>query len=370
MKNRKDPKCIIALLVSVLLIMGALTGCGGSGSTGSSDSESADVVTFTDSAGREVEIPAEINKIAPSGTVSQMFLLTLCPEKLMGLGSEITESEKEYLPDYIQELPVFGKFYNTGAGDVNYEEIIAAQPDIIIDVGEVKDGIAEDMDGIQEKTGIPVVFIETTIQTTADTYKMLGEITGCSERAEELAEYSQNVLDQIDEGAKKIKDSEKVRVYLGDGEFGTQPNPAGSFHSEAVEMTGAVNVADIGEQAKSGAQDVSMEQIITWNPQVIILYPGANYDTIESDSKWASIDAVKNGRVYEVPSAPYNWLDRPPSIQRIIGMQWLGNLLYPDVFDYDMVKTAQDYYKLFYNYDLSEDAAKDILSKSTLKLKV
>ena len=141
---------------------------------------------------------------------------------------------------------------------------------------------------------------------------------------------------------------------------------AGSIHSETIEFIGAENVAKLDKASKSKAE-ISMEQLINWNPDVIITADKKAYELITTDKAWANLKAVKDKKVYQAPSLPYNWVGRPPSVNRILGMQWLGTLLFPEEFKYDMVKQAQEFYKLFYHYELSEEEAKEMLKNSILK---
>ena len=109
-----------------------------------------------------------------------------------------------------------------------------------------------------------------------------------------------------------------------------------------------------------------MEQMLLWDPEVVLVSPDGNFDEIYDDPQWQSVTAIRNHRVYEVPIGPYNWLDRPPSMQRILGILWLGNLLYPELYDFDMVEKTQEFYKLFWDYDLSTEQAQKLLANSTL----
>ena len=354
-------RLLAAVLIPLLLASLMMTGCGVPAKQALSGTR-----TFTDSAGRTVEIPNEIRSVAPSGSYAQMFLISLCPEKLIGLSSALTRSQKKYLPEYLVSLPTFGQFYG-GSGTVNYEAIISADPDVIIDIGEKKDTIVEDMDSLQEKTGIPVVFLESSLEQVPDTFVSLGELTGTEQRAQELAAYCTDVLERVKETTASLSESEKIRVYVGDGEYGTEASPAGSVHSEVMDLLGAVNVAALEEYSDSGKKEVPMEQILIWDPEVVFLTTDANYDEIYEDPVWSSVQAVKDHRVYEIPSSPYNWIDRPPSMQRILGLLWMGNLLYPERYGFDMVKKVQEYYRLFYQYDLSKDEAEEMLAHSTLE---
>ena len=76
---------------------------------------------------------------------------------------------------------------------------------------------------------------------------------------------------------------------------------------------------------------------------------------------------MKEGQYYEIPALPYNWMSNPPSLNMLLGIRWLGNLLYPDVYDYDMVSEAQRAYRLLWNYELSDEESREMLVRSTLR---
>lgn len=319
---------------------------------------------FTDSAGRTVTLPAEIGSVVPSGSYAQIILSTLCPEKLASLSAALTRTQKQYLDDRLDDLPVTGQFYG-GGSTVNYEAIIALAPDVIIDIGEAKESVAADMDELQQKTGIPVIFVEAGIATMADVYETLGKLLGAEEQGEACADYIRAVLTDAAEKAAAIP--EKRRVLYSQGEYGTEVMGVGSLHAEVLDYAGAENVAVLSAIASKGGTEVSLEQILLWDPEVVILAPESNFDEIFDDPAWAGVRAVQTGEVYEAPMGPYNWMDRPPSVQRILAVRWLGNLLYPELFDYDMVAETQAFYRLFWHYDLSETEARELLANSTLK---
>ena len=327
----------------------------------------AETRSFTDSAGRVVDIPVNITKIAPSGSYAQMILYTLCPDKLLGLSDPFTRIQKQYIDEKYHDLPIYGKLYG-GAGTFNLEEIMKTSPDVIIDMGEKKIGIETDMDSIQSRTGIPVIFIEATIDTMADAYDRLGEILGMEEQAAELSGYIREVMGFAEEVRSAIPDDERPSVLYSQGEYGNEVNGKGSIHSEVLDYVGVRNAADMESILATGGDEVSMEQIIIWNPDIVVLAPDSNYSDIYKDPLWAHVDAVKNRRVYEVPIGPYNWLDRPPSVQRVLGILWLGNLVYPEYYDFDMIGKTQEFYKLFFRYDLSGEEARGLLANSTLNM--
>jgi iron complex transport system substrate-binding protein len=97
-----------------------------------------------------------------------------------------------------------------------------------------------------------------------------------------------------------------------------------------------------------------MEQILKWNPDVVLFAPDSIYATAASDPAWQKITAIQNGKYFEVPFGPYNWMGFPPSVQRYLGMMWMAQLLYPETAQYDLYPAVQEYFKLFYHADLTQ----------------
>lgn len=144
---------------------------------------------------------------------------------------------------------------------------------------------------------------------------------------------------------------------------------SGTIHAQIYELVGGVVVADAGDtKIQQGGGTVSMEQLLVWDPDVILFAAGSIYDTAAEDPAWNALTAIREGRYYEIPTEPYNWLGRPPGPNRMIGIRWLGNLLYPELFDHDMEQEIRTYFQLFYHYDLSGQEVQSLLARSTGKI--
>ena len=141
-------KRISFLLLAVFMLLALLAACGGTAKPADTPKPAEDVV-FTDSAGREVTVPAEITRVAPSGTVATMFLASVCPEYLVCVGSDYSDAQKAYLPPAITGLPVTGQLYG-GKSTINLEALLAAKPQVIIDLGDYKKGLEDDLNALQE----------------------------------------------------------------------------------------------------------------------------------------------------------------------------------------------------------------------------
>ncbi|ADU26558.1 ABC transporter substrate-binding protein [Ethanoligenens harbinense] len=368
MQFKKALAVVVALAIATVM-----AGCSKNSTSATSSSSASSSVsvtsgtrTFTDSAGRVVEIPANITRVAPSGSLAQLFLYSLCPDKLVGLSGKFADSAKPYIDSKYYNLPVFGQFYGKNV-NLNIEALAAAKPQIIIDIGEKKATEKEDMDGVQKQTGIPVIFVEATLDSMAKAYVTLGNILGEQAQAKKLSDYISSTLSDAKTKSATISASKKVKVYYGLGSNGLQTNPKGSIHADEIKKIGAVNVADVTDSTGAGGVNVSMEQVVQWAPDVMIFDPQSVYSTVATDPLWNGFAAVKNKKVYEVPIGPYNWMGRPPSVNQILGIKWLGNLIYPNVYKYNMVQEAEKYYQLFYNYKLTDDQAKKLMANSTYK---
>lgn len=307
---------------------------------------------FTDSAGREVAVPETVSRVAPSGPLAQIILYTLCPDKLAGIAADFSKEARIYVNEKYWGLPKFGQFYGKNA-NLNMEALIAAAPEVIIDVGEAKKTIREDMDGLQKQLKIPTVFVKATLDTLPEAYILLGSLTGDSDRAAFLADYCRERLSRAASAREALKDRKRIRVYWASGKTGLNTNARGSFHAEVLEKAGAENVADVEPNSKGSGSIVSMEQVLAWDPDVILADSESLRELITTDGLWKDIRAVKEGRVYKIPSAPYSFVANPPSVNRLMGVQWLGHLLYPSLYAFDLAQEVQDFYKLFYSIYLN-----------------
>lgn len=327
----------------------------------STDTPEPKVKVFTDSLGREVEVPYHITKVAVSGPLAQIVLFALCPDKLVGIASQWDSSAEEYLSTEYYNLPVLGQLYG-GKGELNLEALLASGAEVVIDVGEPKKNAKEDLDALQEQTGIPFVHITALTENTGDAYRKLGDLLSMKEEAETLATYCDEHYAMVTELAGKV---EKVRLLYLLGDAGLNVIAKDSYHAEVIDMLSDNQAVVESPSSKGTGNEVDMEQLLTWNPDVILFAPGSIYSTVGEDSAWQQMTAIQNGRYYEVPMGPYNWMGFPPSVQRYLGMMWMGKLLYPEQTEYDLKTEVKEYFSLFYHTELT-DAQYDALVANSI----
>ena len=325
----------------------------------------------TDMIGRSLEIPASVDNIVATSPPMTTVLYMIAPEKLKAVNFQWTDDELKYVPGQYANYPVVGGWYGTQDG--SYEEFIAAEPDLIIEsIDEGGDGDLSTVNERQEKFGsIPVLAVNDTtdVEKVGESITFMGEVVGAQEKASQLNDFNNKYLDMVHERSSKLADGDKKTVYYAEGDDGLQTNPSHSAHGQLIDLVGGKNVADSANQGNttSGIQ-VSIEQVISWNPDIIITNDKEFYSKVYSDNNWAQLDAVKNKEVYLSPQSPFKWFDRPVGANMIIGVPWTAKVIYPDDYkDIDMISATKEFYSNFYHFDLSDDQAKQLLLDSGLK---
>jgi len=315
--------------------------------------------SVTDSAGRTVTVPDNIRRVFVAGPPASIFLYILAPDRLLGWPRAPRADERAYLAEQYRDLPELGRL--TGRGDTaNIEVVLAAKPDIIFDFGSVAPTYVSLAERVQAQTGIPYLLIDGTFANTVASLRLLGDILGVGERAERLARYAEQTFARLDKVLAEIPQDQRPRVYFARGPSGLETGVRGSINTEIIERVGAVNVAVAPGQR--GLAQVSMEQVIVWNPATIITIDDRFFDAIAQNPLWRGVAAVRAGRVYFAPRLPFGWVDRPPSLNRLIGLQWLAQLFYPEFFETDLRAMTREFYRLFYHMELSDEQLDALLA--------
>ena len=362
----KKIKVIILLLV-VLVLAGLATHMFLTPST----VETVGSKNVTDMIGRDVEIPSSVGNVVATSPPMTTVLYMIAPDKLKAVNFQWTDYELEYVPGQYQNYPVVGGWYGTQDG--SYEEFIASEPDIIIEsIDEGGDGDLSTVQERQEKFGsIPVIAVKDTsnVEKVGESITFMGEVVGAQDKAKELNDFNQKYLDMVHDRSSKLSDSDKKTVYYAQGDDGLQTTPSHSTHGQLIDLIGGVNVADsVAQGNTTGGVQVSIEQVMSWNPDLIITNDKEFYDSVYDNPNWAKMDAVKNKEVYLCPQSPFKWFDRPVGANMIIGVPWTAKVIYPDDYnDINMVDATKEFYSNFYHFDLSDDEAKQILLDSGLK---
>ncbi len=305
--------------------------------------------TVTDAAGRAVPIPDKVTRAFPAGPPAAITLYTLAPDLLLGWPRANRPEEREFLLPDIGARPEIGRI--TGRGNTaNLEVVLALKPDLIVDIGSTDGTYVSLADRVQEQTGIPYALLDGRFGSIAASYRTLGRLTGRQREGDALAEYAERTVTTITGRIASIPPDKRPAVYYARGPRGLETGLGGSINVETIELL-ARNVAGA---TRGGMARVSIEQVLLWNPDVIITIDMEFAAAVRGDPVWSSLAAVRAGRVHLSPKLPFGWVDFPPSVNRLIGLWWLAKILYPDRFPEDLRALTADFYQRFYHVRPSE----------------
>jgi len=328
---------------------------------------------FTDYLGRKELLPASIQKVIPSGHFAQILLCSLCPEKLASLASKFSGTAAGYSEisfdslkaqyqrggmGNIFNLPETGDLYSCHQRTIETSLIASLDFDVLIDVGFNKSDLKLSLDYLGSNIHKPVISIDGSLGNLPQAYRTLGNLLGCSNRAELLASYIEKLFTNIEEKRKGVQGQTKI-LYAGN----TSGLNTSSIQNEIIEYLGGIPVI-----VPYGSQDNEMDVNAIQNQKInysifndhncfnnIMNKQGQQYEI------WSSVSAIKKGCYAVAPALYYSWVGGPPLFPKIIGLPWLGNLMWPSIYNYDMVKIATEFYDLFFNYALSGDEAVQLL---------
>lgn len=302
---------------------------------------------FTDHAGRTVQVPEHVERVYTAGHPASILLYTLAPDTLLGWSRRLPDAAADFMPARYFSLPELGRLTGRG-GSANVELVLTSRAQVIVDYGALTPTYVSLADAVQAQTGIPYVLLDGSLESTPAAYRSLGELLGRRERAERLAAYAEGAL----RDARRLREQGAAapRVYYGRGPEGLQTALRGAINAELLELVGAENVA--GGPGR-GLADVSLEQVLHWRPDVLLTIDSQFFARVRRDPVWRQLPAVRDGRVYLAPALPFPWFDRPPSVNRLVGIPWLAHLLYADPGVEALRAQVRTFYELFYHHRLT-----------------
>ncbi|MBE2896627.1 ABC transporter substrate-binding protein [Pasteurellaceae bacterium HPA106] len=301
--------------------------------------------------------PEHIKKVYASNPVLLYQLYAVDKSKIAGLNFEFYPIEKQYLDPSVTEQTVVGGFFGQGKTP-NMEAVLALKPDLILASGNVQDKYRE----IFVNAGVPVLYIDAlTLEQSLNSFTPLADILGVSARGEKLHAYAQQSVDM----AKSAVYQTKPRVYYAFGKDGLKSECEKSSFGDLITLAGGEVVLKCENTKQNSRVSVNFEQVLSLNPDMIIAYDKAFYDSVYQDEKWQVLSAVKNKQVFLIPRKPFSWMGKPASFMRFLGIRWLLKTLHPNEFTQINIRDeAKQFYQLFLSRELSEADLNDILNET------
>lgn len=341
--NYKSIRRISILLLMVILSL-AVVGCASNPPAKDTGVEKDESIVIVDHLGRTVEFDKPAEKIVSGYYITTSMLLSLgLKDNIVGLEAKPNSKPiyKIAAPELL-ELPTIGTMK-----EFDLEGAVALEPDLIVVSVRLKDAVES-----MEKLGVKVIAVNPeSMEELNEALTMIGKATGREENAAKLIKYNNEKITMIKD---LVKDKEKKNVYLGGNKDFLSTASNKMYQHTLIEVAGGNNVAaDIDDTYWA---DISYEQLIAYNPDIIVGIPGASYskDDIMKDDKLKGIKAVENDDVYFMPSNFENWDSPIPS--GVLGNLWLTSVLHEDVYSFDEFKEdAFNFYKEFYGVEINKD---------------
>jgi iron complex transport system substrate-binding protein len=305
--------------------------------------------TITDQAGNDVEITLPVRRVVtPFSLATYMVYAVGADDRLvaggyLGARSPIGASRMEAIDP---RFPVLSA-YVLNQREINIEEVANLAPDVIFTSARTVW-----LDSVRELNIPLVLFQGESPELLAQAMRMMGQVFGpnAAARAEAWISYYEDILTTVTGATDTLSEDERPSVLLV-GEEALRVISGQMYQTSIIRAAGGQSVS---AELTGGWNDVNLEQIVLWNPDVIVIVPygAVTPQTLLESPEWSAIEAVQNGRVYKMPAWVAPW--DTPVPDSVLGVIWLTQKLYGDTVGLDCAREAQAFFSAFYGADLPE----------------
>ncbi len=358
LRIRPRPSVLLALLVAAFTLAACQSGAlSNQGAAPQSSPQAGSIPEpgklVTDFAGRQVAVPATIERVVTIGSLpvvnSFVFAMGYGDKIVNGLPQRFDPTRYKYhflFGPKIASSPIMeGPDYTP-----NIEEILRARPDVILTMQDV---VIQPL----EQRGLPVIYLQwREPEDIRQVIRLLGEVFGEQDRAEAYVAYFDETVQRVQRRVADIPEDKRVTVLYID------PQTMANTHLITewwIEAAGGISVTKPIHRSESVS--VTLEQVLAWNPDVIVVRTKKDAELLRSDERFASLRAVQSGRVHVTPTGAHLWAHR--TSEQPLTVLWAAQTFYPDRFtDLDLAEEARSFYARFYDTELTEEQIAEILA--------
>jgi iron complex transport system substrate-binding protein len=261
----------------------------------------------------------------------------------------------------IHRLPIPAK-----GGVIHIETLLKANPDVVFLKPETAAAEAEIRK--LERFGLPwFVAGYRNMDEQMTTIEMMGKICGRYDAARAYTGYYRDMIHMVKQRTGNIPEDQRVRLYHSVNEA-RRTDAAGTIEADWTRAAGVVNVS-VGDRlhARGDKFFAGMEQILMWNPEVIIVNEAGVDLEILQDKKWAAVKAVQDKKVFPIPVGISRW-GHPGSLETPLAILWTAKTVYPELFsDIDLKMEIKQFYHLFFDLTLTDEMVERILNNQGMR---
>ena len=344
-------KKLVPIILLIMILVISASGCA------AARAPSAGGVTVKDMAGREVTVPEDPKSICVLDAYAAPIVV------MLGYGDRMPTTVNAVTRNLLLQA-ICPALKNAAvvktSGAVNGETILQAQTDLMIVGADTYS--SPDEKAKLETLGIPYLVVNyTTMADQMQVVTLLGKALRNEEMAQRYVDYYQKCVNTVKTGMADMPESSPLRLYHSVNEA-TRTDYKGSLSADWI---GLFNVENVSLDTKLNMMEdkayATLEQIYTWDPDIIIANESGVADYIRTDSKWQGLRAVINGDVHQIPIGISRW-GHPTSVETPLAILWLAELLYPEQYEVDISAEMTSFYQTFFNYSISPEEANDIIS--------
>ena len=293
--------------------------------------------------------PEQILRVVSAGAPADLLLLAAAPEKMVGFSSfDFSLRAGGIVPDKIRRLKKIGRLAGR-ASTLSLESLMALKPDLVIDCGYSDETWLSQARRVNAQTQIPWLLIDGTLRDSPQQLMAVGQALNTEFRTTPQAVLARQFIGEALVFSRTP--AAGISFYAARGARGLETGLQGSLHTEAAELLGLRNVAKI--PGRSGLALVSMENLLQWQPDIILVQDATTVQHLRQDPIWRGVNAVAQNRILFLSGLPFGWLDAPPGINRLLGLRRLHAWLDADIqrgFKEEMGRFAD----LFWHQPLSD----------------
>ena len=330
---------------------------------------SSDMREITDMLGNKVLVPYDLSRVALlGGPTGQVAFILGVQDRLCAVTNTLRMSELACALDpRVKSLP--GP--RTVAGNINIEELIESRPQLVI---------AGDVDGqiVERKTRIPVAYLDSSMSAVFEVLKeelrFYGKVFQKMDRAEIFMDYLDRTIALVRSRTADIPIEKRKKVFNGYHANHLVTLGGDTFMQERIEAAGCLNAAaPVSTEGKktdlhAGLGEVTMEQVLEWNPDILVINTGTPEEIYES-RRWRAIKAVKEKNVFYQPTGIFIF-NRPTAESAVLYPLWLAIKAYPERFkDVSITEKVKEFYKDVMQAELSDRQAAKIIA-GDFKMKI
>ncbi|MDQ8028165.1 MAG: hypothetical protein REJ23_05525 [Brevundimonas sp.] len=260
-----------------------------------------------------VRSPTEQRNVIAAGQPAALLIWAVARERLAGWPRRPDPECLTGLAAGAADLPELGGL----SGPVRLADtatLSAIRPRLILDYGDTDPEIIARGRAVSESLGVPWTIIDGTLARVPEAFIQTGRLLGVPDRGESLAEDAERILEDW------RRSTAGPTFYYARSDDGLKTSYRGALATEVLEGAGWTNVAVGGE----GVRRVSQEQVRAWDPEVLVTLNPGFAKLAQRDPVWRTRADGSRRRILLMPDRPFGWIDRPPSVNRLLGCAWLA----------------------------------------------